>query len=122
MRPVVVVRTSEVEGTRDLARTLANLVSAGDLIVLAGEMGAGKTAFAQGFADVFKSNEALASVSPCVCGQNKGFVEPVSPAPSCRCQSSRDLPNMPKGPDGIVGRARIASISRRHALDWKEPS
>ena len=51
MRPVVVVRTSAVEGTRDLARTLANLVSAGDLIVLAGEMGAGKTAFAQGFAE-----------------------------------------------------------------------
>ena len=42
--------TTSVEGTRTLAATLSGVVQAGDLIVLAGEMGVGKTAFAQGFA------------------------------------------------------------------------
>ncbi len=35
--------------THAIAAALAGLVRAGDVIVLAGEMGAGKTAFAQGF-------------------------------------------------------------------------
>ncbi len=69
-------------------------------------------ALARGFADVFKSNESLSSVSPCVCGQKKGFVEPISPAPSCRCQSKSDLPNMPKGPDGIVGEPNLCTVSQ----------
>lgn len=36
--------------TRDLAAAVAGRCGPGDLLVLAGEMGAGKTAFAQGFA------------------------------------------------------------------------
>jgi tRNA threonylcarbamoyladenosine biosynthesis protein TsaE len=43
------VRTSSVEQTRDLAAALAELARAGDLLLLAGDLGAGKTAFAQGF-------------------------------------------------------------------------
>lgn len=42
--------TDGAAATQDLAATLAELAVAGDVIVLAGEMGAGKTAFAQGFA------------------------------------------------------------------------
>lgn len=42
--------TSSVAETQDLARSISALCRAGDLVVLAGEMGAGKTAFAQGFA------------------------------------------------------------------------
>lgn len=41
--------TSSVEETRALAEVLAGLCRAGDILVLAGELGAGKTAFAQGF-------------------------------------------------------------------------
>ena len=41
--------TASAEETKALARALAELVVAGDVLVLAGEMGAGKTAFAQGF-------------------------------------------------------------------------
>lgn len=45
----MLLRSGSVDDTRAIAAALAGLVRAGDLIVLAGEMGAGKTAFAQGF-------------------------------------------------------------------------
>lgn len=41
--------TSGVTETRDLACSLACLARPGDVLVLAGDLGAGKTAFAQGF-------------------------------------------------------------------------
>jgi tRNA threonylcarbamoyladenosine biosynthesis protein TsaE len=44
-----VARTSSVEATQELAAALAALAQPGDLIVLAGDLGAGKTAFVQGF-------------------------------------------------------------------------
>lgn len=50
MRNLPALHTTSVEQTRDLAATLSRVCRAGDVIVLAGEMGAGKTAFAQGFA------------------------------------------------------------------------
>lgn len=46
----LVAWTSSAAATQDLAGAVAALCGPGDLIVLAGEMGAGKTAFAQGFA------------------------------------------------------------------------
>lgn len=46
----MLARTTSVDDTRDLAAALADLLRPGDLLVLTGEMGAGKTAFAQGLA------------------------------------------------------------------------
>ncbi len=46
----LVARTTSAAATQALAAAVAALCGPGDLIVLAGEMGAGKTAFAQGFA------------------------------------------------------------------------
>ncbi len=41
--------TTSAAGTQAVATALAGLVRAGDLLVLCGDLGAGKTAFAQGF-------------------------------------------------------------------------
>ena len=46
----MVAGTVGAHETRDLAAALAGVARAGDVVVLAGEMGAGKTTFAQGFA------------------------------------------------------------------------
>ena len=46
----VVATSTSPEATRDLAARLAGLARSGDLVVLAGPLGAGKTTFAQGFA------------------------------------------------------------------------
>jgi tRNA threonylcarbamoyladenosine biosynthesis protein TsaE len=46
---VIRLRTKSVDDTRALAFELAALSRSGDLLLLAGDLGAGKTAFAQGF-------------------------------------------------------------------------
>jgi tRNA threonylcarbamoyladenosine biosynthesis protein TsaE len=46
---VITVCSDGPEGTRAIAAAIAGLARAGDLVLLAGEMGAGKTVFAQGF-------------------------------------------------------------------------
>jgi tRNA threonylcarbamoyladenosine biosynthesis protein TsaE len=45
----VVATTASVDETRALAEALAGLARPGDVVVLAGDLGAGKTAFVQGF-------------------------------------------------------------------------
>ena len=55
------MRTASVAETRALAAALAPLVRVGDCIVLAGEMGAGKTAFTQGLAAALGVDEAVTS-------------------------------------------------------------
>jgi len=54
-------RTTSVAATKELAAAVAKLAKPGDLVVLAGEMGSGKTAFAQGFAAGLGVTEAVTS-------------------------------------------------------------
>jgi tRNA threonylcarbamoyladenosine biosynthesis protein TsaE len=53
--------TAGVAATQELGAALAPLSRPGDLVVLAGEMGAGKTAFAQGFARGLGITESVTS-------------------------------------------------------------
>jgi tRNA threonylcarbamoyladenosine biosynthesis protein TsaE len=45
----LVVHTSDAEETRSVAAALASLCEVGDVVLLVGDLGAGKTTFAQGF-------------------------------------------------------------------------
>lgn len=45
---VLVLRTRDADGTRTISRALAAVLRAGDLLVLDGPLGAGKTTFTQG--------------------------------------------------------------------------
>lgn len=47
---MIVCETSDVDATRAIAACIAAQVADGDLLVLVGDLGAGKTAFTQGFA------------------------------------------------------------------------
>ncbi len=53
--------TKSVDDTRALAAEIAALAAPGDLVVLAGDLGTGKTAFAQGFARGLGVDEPVTS-------------------------------------------------------------
>jgi tRNA threonylcarbamoyladenosine biosynthesis protein TsaE len=55
------LRADSLETTHAIAAALASLARVGDVIVLAGEMGAGKTAFAQGFGRALGVTEPITS-------------------------------------------------------------
>ncbi len=53
--------TTSVDDTRELGSALAGLARPGDVLVLAGDLGTGKTAFAQGFARGLGVDEQVTS-------------------------------------------------------------
>jgi tRNA threonylcarbamoyladenosine biosynthesis protein TsaE len=55
------LRTTSPEETRSLAAALAPLCTAGDVLLLAGDLGAGKTTFAQGFGAGLGITEVMTS-------------------------------------------------------------
>jgi tRNA threonylcarbamoyladenosine biosynthesis protein TsaE len=57
----MLLRADSLSTTHAIAAALATVARPGDVIVLAGEMGAGKTAFAQGFGAALGIDEAITS-------------------------------------------------------------
>lgn len=55
------LRASSIADTHAVAAAVADAARTGDVILLAGEMGAGKTAFAQGFGAAFGITEPMTS-------------------------------------------------------------
>lgn len=55
------LRAASPDDTRAIAAAIASVSRSGDLVVLAGEMGAGKTAFAQGFGRELGVTEPITS-------------------------------------------------------------
>jgi tRNA threonylcarbamoyladenosine biosynthesis protein TsaE len=58
---VTTARTKSVDETKEIGTALAELARAGDLVLLAGDLGAGKTAFAQGFGRGLGVDEPITS-------------------------------------------------------------
>lgn len=59
-RPLA-LHSGSIADTHAIAATIAGLSRAGDIVVLAGEMGAGKTAFAQGFGHALGVTDRITS-------------------------------------------------------------
>ena len=68
-------RTRSADDTRALAAALAELARPGDLLLLAGELGAGKTAFAQGFGAALGVAEPITSPTFTLASQYSGRLE-----------------------------------------------
>ena len=60
---MITARTKSPDDTRELAGAVASLARAGDVVLLAGELGAGKTVFAQGFGRALGIEEPITSPS-----------------------------------------------------------
>ncbi|HMC42596.1 MAG TPA: tRNA (adenosine(37)-N6)-threonylcarbamoyltransferase complex ATPase subunit type 1 TsaE [Acidimicrobiales bacterium] len=60
---MITALTKSPEDTRELAGALAPLSRAGDVVLLAGELGTGKTVFAQGFGRALGIQEPITSPS-----------------------------------------------------------
>lgn len=69
---MIQLRTSSVDATRDVAGALAELVRGGDLLVLAGDLGAGKTAFTQGLGRALGVDEQITSPTFTLARQYEG--------------------------------------------------
>ena len=57
----LVLRAKSLDDTHGVAAAVAGLARRGDIILIAGEMGAGKTAFAQGFGRALGVSEPITS-------------------------------------------------------------
>jgi tRNA threonylcarbamoyladenosine biosynthesis protein TsaE len=55
------VRSKSETDTKEMARTIAPLFQPGDLIILEGDLGAGKTHFVKGLAEGFQSEDPVTS-------------------------------------------------------------
>jgi tRNA threonylcarbamoyladenosine biosynthesis protein TsaE len=58
---MITLRAASLADTRGIAAAVASVARSGDVIVLAGEMGSGKTAFAQGFGTALGVDEPITS-------------------------------------------------------------
>ncbi|CAN5545918.1 tRNA (adenosine(37)-N6)-threonylcarbamoyltransferase complex ATPase subunit type 1 TsaE [soil metagenome] len=69
---MIEAHTASGDATRELAATLARTSRAGDLLLLAGDLGAGKTAFAQGFAQGLGVTDPVTSPTFTIARQYQG--------------------------------------------------
>ena len=69
---MLLIATTSVDQTRSVAATIAERCEAGDLLVLVGDLGAGKTAFAQGFGRALGVDDDITSPTFTLARQYQG--------------------------------------------------
>jgi len=72
---MIIAFTSSADETKSLAAAIAELARAGDVILLAGDLGAGKTAFVQGFGAALGVAERITSPTYTLVSQYQGRLE-----------------------------------------------
>src|ERR1700742_710506 len=92
-RPIEIVEIEDERGTEALARWLAHFVQPGDVIVLGGELGAGKTAFARAFLREATGEAELETPSPTftIVQSYEGKAFPLVHADFYRLRGAEDL-------------------------------
>jgi tRNA threonylcarbamoyladenosine biosynthesis protein TsaE len=100
-------RTETAAQTRALAATLAELLGPGDLVLLAGELGAGKTTFAQGLAAGLGVDDPVTSPTYTIVQEYTGRV-PVAHVDVYRLDRMQELFDL--GYEELVDDARVTMI------------
>ncbi len=72
---MVKLKAACLQDTYDIASRIAQIVTAGDLILLVGDLGAGKTAFAQGFGKAIGIKEPITSPTFTLAREYKGEMQ-----------------------------------------------
>jgi tRNA threonylcarbamoyladenosine biosynthesis protein TsaE len=72
---MIIAFTASADETKQLAAAIAELCRPGDVILLAGDLGAGKTAFAQGFGAALGVDEPITSPTFTLVNQYRGRLE-----------------------------------------------
>ena len=103
---MITARTKSPDDTRELAGAMAGLARAGDVVLLAGELGAGKTVFAQGFGRALGIEEPITSPSFTLVRIYPGRVRLVHADPSARVSAV-----MTQDPIAVYGDADLPSVA-----------
>ena len=72
---MIKLKATSLRETHEIASQIAGLTSAGDLILLVGGLGAGKTAFAQGFGKALGIEEPITSPTFTLAREYKGQMQ-----------------------------------------------
>ncbi|HWR28447.1 MAG TPA: tRNA (adenosine(37)-N6)-threonylcarbamoyltransferase complex ATPase subunit type 1 TsaE, partial [Negativicutes bacterium] len=99
--------SSSPEATREFARKLASFLIVGDVVLLQGDLGAGKTEFVKGLADGLKVKERVTSPTFTLMNLYQGTM-PVYHFDLYRLDDSEDLANI--GFDEFIGGDGVAVI------------
>jgi tRNA threonylcarbamoyladenosine biosynthesis protein TsaE len=101
------IRTGSADATRALAGALAALLEAGDVISLVGDLGAGKTAFAQGVAHGLGVEGPVTSPTFTIVQEYEGRL-PVAHVDVYRLDTMQDLYDL--GFDELIDDGRVTIV------------